>query len=188
MKRFNAAAVCTVIVLFIFSGCVNVSEPDSNTTDATETAQWQYSDALRVFEVKPKTLSVLISGLPENRTVYLAKINPTASVISKDYTRYVRTVSGLSGSLSASLSRNAVSASGEVPAAVFPGQQIRNFVPPQTFGGKESFAAGSGMSAARTITLGSTSSAAVDYTVGAAKSVYIDTDSKISSFARKRAT
>ena len=95
MKRFNAAAVCTVIVLFIFSGCVNVSEPDSNTTDATETAQWQYSDSLRVYEVKPETLSVLISGLPENRTVYLAKINPTASVISKDYTRYVRTVYNL---------------------------------------------------------------------------------------------
>ncbi|MCK9171646.1 MAG: hypothetical protein M0P01_14645, partial [Treponema sp.] len=194
MKRFQVAAY-TFILLFIFSGCGNVSGPGTDSgseklINATETEQWPYSDSLRVYEVKPEILSVLISGLSENCTLYLAKMNPTASVIAGDYTRYVSSVSGLADTVSASVSSGrAVSDSGEIPAEVCSGGRIRNFVPPRTFGGKkETFAAEAGMSGARTITLGSTSSAAVDYTVGAAKSVYIDTDSKISSFARKRAT
>ena len=79
--------------MLVFSGCGNLpgsgTDPvTEKTTEATESDEWQYSASSPVYEVKPETVSVTISGLSEDLTVYLAKVNPTnTGAIPAQYTR-----------------------------------------------------------------------------------------------------
>lgn len=175
---FTAAAV-----LLVFVSCEQITGGSSSSSKS-----WAYASSSPVYSVGTDVSSLTITGDDlSGKTLYLAKVNPTSTTISSSYTRYVSATTGLSSNISSSLSRSSVSVS-STSLDTDISEKITNFIPPQTFGGKESFAS---VSSSRSVTASessSSSSVEVTYSVGNTKSIYVDQDENISSFAAETAT
>ena len=191
-RAFMFLVICSGFFI-VLSGCEPTSgtptaNPDPSCTTATLSADWGYSASSPVAAVSVDTLSLTVTGLPSGKVLYLAKINPTASAISGSNTRYVSSTTGLLSNISYSASKSAAVVSDTGPAVnVFDAGNIKNFIPPQTFGGPESFDAAA--SSSRGVVTPSASVTQISPVVGTTtKSIYIDKDSSISTFAAATAT
>jgi hypothetical protein len=191
-RAFILLVICSGFFL-VLSGCEPTtgtppvtSDPDSTT--ATLSANWGYSASSPVEAVSVDTLSLTVTGLPLEKVLYLAKINPTALTISGSNTRYVSSTTGLSSNIPYSASKSAAVVSDTGSAVnVFDAGTIKNFVPPQTFGGPESFDTAASLS--RGVVTPSASVTQISPVAGTTtKSIYIDKDSTISTFAAATAT
>lgn len=181
-------------------------------TTATTAASWSYSASSPVFDAGTDILSVTISGL-NGQTIYLAKINPTETKISSSNTRYVSATTGLSSDVSTSTTTTGVIGVGPGIPVPFGGPQgagrscaqidedelsgvsvsdvsgAKHFIPPQSFGGKETCVFEQSDSAERSVSVPLLSVTQITPVAGTTtKSVYVDQDSDISTFAAKTAT
>lgn len=196
MRRVFRAFIFLVIcsgVFLVLSGCepttgTPTTNPDPGSTTATVSASWGYSVSAPVAAVSVDTLSLTVTGALSGKVLYLAKVNPTASAISASNTRYVSSTTGLLSNISFSSAKSAIAASDTgLSADIFAAGTIKNFVPPQTFGGPESFEAASSVS--RGIVTPSASITQIAPVAGTTtKSIYIDKDSNISTFGLSGAT
>jgi len=202
MKRLVKGVSIFILCVFLYSGCKELtgsssspvaSENSSGTVTATESSTWTYSGSSPAYEVAASVLSLTVTGTTSDslagKTLYLAKVNPTAETISSDAVRYVVSSEGFSADTAASSIRSAVPAGTaglSDSSSLCATSGIRSFVPPQTFGKN-------GTSPKRTISIRSVSAVGtvtaiepvVDTTT---KKVYIDQDSSISTFAQAQAT
>jgi len=183
-RAFISIFVCSAVFFTLF-GC---QQPTTGTTTSTSAA-WSYSASSPVDEVSADTLTLTITGDDlSGKVLYLAKVNPTSSAISSSYTRYVSATTGLSSNISSSSAKSITTVSDSAPeSAVSDRGNIENFIPPQTFGGTESFDSVS--SAERSVVTPSASVTQLEPEAGTTtKSIYIDQDSDISTFASASAT
>ena len=164
--------------------------PDSGTTTASESVSWTYSTSSPVYEVSSDTLTLTITGdALSGKVLYLAKVNSTSSVISGSYTRYVSATTRLSSNITSSSAGRRVTTVSDsaLDSVVSSTATIENFIPPQTFGGPESFEAAA--SSSRGVVTPSASVTPISPVAGTTtKSIYIDQDSTILTFAAATAT
>ena len=152
----------------------------STATEVTYTA----SESPFIIEVDSSTSELAISGLPTGTALYMLRTNPTASTISSSYTRSLSSASGVNTS------------SGTVSASSTTSTTTPTTTNPWSHGGKShclTLALNEAIpeisvSSARAVASASTVTQITPVVDSTTKSIYVDTDSDISTFAKKTAT
>jgi len=203
MRNFVCLCCLIIISSLFLSGCSALtdqtdsssSSSQAKTVTASETKSWIYSASSPVCTVDPSVLTLKISesssGILKGKTIYLAKVNDSASTISASDTRLVTsstigTVKTAAGSIAEQLSADCTASGISGTDSSDDNAAAAEFVPPQTFGNTERYAG--------TVSRAVSESSEITVTqitpvVGTAKkTIWVDTNSSITAFTQKTAT
>ena len=166
----------------------------STASSATGSQTAAYTSGSAAIEVDSDTLTLTISGLSGGEKIYLAKTNPTATAVSKSYSRYITAGSGIT------LNTASSSSSGSSPSA--PTGGTGGHTP---FAPRDLTAADDEMSLSRwhcfipqefeldstavdARAAASSSVTQIDGAVGDTMRIYVDTDTSMNTYSAKAAT
>ena len=202
MKRILLTLIATVTVLFTFTNCDYLFGDSSDDTGDSISgtlvtannveSNWAYTSSNNTASLSTATSSLTITGA-NGKTLYMMKTNPTETRISRNYTRYVSSASGISldtGDVTATTTSGTTTGGGWIPWIVGGGWNVNanGECLSTTLNAKLNLNAMT-VSAARAATLPDLEpSLATNYSIGETKSIYVDNDSNISTFKQKNAT
>jgi len=195
MKKISKFTLAGIFSILIFlSGCdfldsvASLSYSNSGyivSASGSKEESYSSSSLPNIIEVPARTATVKISNLPSGKTLWLSKTNPTETLISSKYTRYVNSGSGISletGNVSESSTTNVFNwLSGNHTASPCVSASLNR---------KFNENMRSALSSARTVSITEPSKTVTQITpeVGSTKKmIYVDTNSSMSTYAPKNA-
>ncbi|WP_407426309.1 hypothetical protein [Treponema sp.] len=172
--------------VFLFSSCMFFQETAATVANylpytivtATETVSYSYDSSNPAFKVSPSVKTVNISGIPQGKSVYIAKVNPGNSTVSSSHTRCVYSSDGYS--------RSALSEFSSVNEMPQPETKIKYFNAPK-------ISLENDIPSQRSASFSTLpEKTVIDYQTGDTKQIYVDTginsQGNIGLYQKKQAT
>lgn len=193
-SKHSMSITAALAVLFL-SACANIgnTSTDSDETTASasitatlaQAASYSASESPCVIEVDASTKTLTIAGLSSGKEIYLAKNNPTAEVVSEEYSRYLTAYSGLSVNKRTSAPSRSLLSLADESAAEDGEPHWHCLIPDDSAVTVSADSARAALSATSSVTQ-------LSGTVGETKDIYVDTsvtsDGDLAGYKQKDAT